>query len=170
MGNDPDPNFAEPPTDNDPPVLDECGGDGYQPPSCDENISNRPSESPFAKARWREDFPHQAGQRLRRGLTMFKSQRNAQVTRGESIWGPFLGKGDWNVAQWIIDSGTTQEYTNKLLKLKNVSRAKSLSRIDSQSLHSFEIPMTRHSTIPDLSSKRSTLFRLRLNGLVNSLK
>ena len=52
---------------------------------------------------------------------MFKTLHNAQVTRGESIWGKFSDEGDWNVAQWILDSGTTHAATNKLLKLEKVS-------------------------------------------------
>ena len=52
---------------------------------------------------------------------MFKTLHNAQVIRGESIWGKFSDEGDWNVAQWILDSGTTHAAINKLLKLEKVS-------------------------------------------------
>ena len=104
------PGFPEPPTDDDPPVLEERG-DEYQP-SRDEDTGKR----------WREDFPHRAGRGLRRELTMFESQRKIQVTSGESIWGSFSGEGDWALAQWIIDSGTTCANTNELLKLEKVSR------------------------------------------------
>jgi hypothetical protein len=77
---------------------------------------------PSFNARWHEAFPHQAGRGLRRELTTFESLRNAQVTRGESIWGSFSDEGDWEVAQWILDNGTTRASTNKLLGLKKVSK------------------------------------------------
>lgn len=81
------------------------------------------SEStPSSNARWLERFPHQAGRGLRRELTMFESLRNAQVARGESIWGKFSDEGDWEVARWILKSGTTQASTNEFLELKKVSK------------------------------------------------
>ena len=58
--------------------------------------------TPPSSARWRENFPYPAGRGLRRELTMFETLHNAQVTRGESIWGKFSDEGDWNVARWIL--------------------------------------------------------------------
>jgi hypothetical protein len=78
-----DSNFPEPPTNDDPPVLEERG-DEYQP-SHDEDTG---------PARWWEDFSHQAGRVLHREPTMFESQWNIQVTSGESIWGTFSNKRD----------------------------------------------------------------------------
>jgi hypothetical protein len=52
---------------------------------------------------------------------MFESLRAAQVARGESIWGLFSDEGDWEMAQWIIRSGTSHTSTNDLLGLKKVS-------------------------------------------------
>jgi Plavaka transposase len=78
--------------------------------------------TPSSDARWREDFPHRAGQALRRNPTMFEALRNAQVARGESIWGMFADEGDWEFAKWILKSGTTHSSTNKLLELKKVSQ------------------------------------------------
>jgi hypothetical protein len=75
-----------------------------------------------SKARWQEHFPHQAGHRLRREPTMFESLHNAQINSGESIWGMFLDEGDWEVAQWIVKTGTTQADANEFLKLKKVSK------------------------------------------------
>jgi hypothetical protein len=111
----------EPPVDEPgPPDEPELPGDEPGPPAnepyrCDED--NTPS-----KARWREDFPHQAGRGLRREPTVFESLRDAQVARGESIWGMFLDEGDWEIAQWILKSGTTHASTNELLELKKVSK------------------------------------------------
>jgi hypothetical protein len=47
---------------------------------------------------------------------------NAQVARGESIWGAFLDEGDWDFAWWILKSGITHASTDKLLGLKKVSK------------------------------------------------
>ena len=105
------PNFPELPADE-PPVLVEHG-EGYDK----DNHENTPS----FKARWREYFPCRAGQALRRQPTTFELLRNAQVARGESIWGMFSDEGDWKFARWILESGTTQASTDELLKLKKVS-------------------------------------------------
>jgi hypothetical protein len=77
--------------------------------------------SPFTKARWREDFPRPAGVGIRQEATAFEMIRNAQIAKGESIWGMFKDKGDWELALWILESGTTRTATDKLLKLKKVS-------------------------------------------------
>jgi hypothetical protein len=53
---------------------------------------------------------------------MFESLCNAQVARGESIWGQFADEGDWEFAQWILKSGTTHTSTDELLDLKKVSK------------------------------------------------
>jgi hypothetical protein len=53
---------------------------------------------------------------------MFEALSNAQVARGESIWGRFSDEEDWEFARWILKSGTTHTSTNKLLELKKVSK------------------------------------------------
>ena len=53
---------------------------------------------------------------------MFESLRNAQVARGESVWGSFSDEKDWELGWWILKSGTTQASTNELLQLKKVSK------------------------------------------------
>jgi len=86
---------------------------------CDEDNSEN---TPPPEARWRQYFPRQAGQGIRRAPTMFESLRNAQVARGASIWGAFTDEGDWNFARWILKSGTTHSSANELLGLKKVSK------------------------------------------------
>lgn len=66
------------------------------------------------KARWREYFSHQAGRGLHREPSVFEKIRSSQVAKGESIWGRFSDEGDWEVAQWIVESGTTLASANKL--------------------------------------------------------
>ena len=78
--------------------------------------------TPSSPARWREDFPHQAGRHLHQEPTVFESQHKAQVARGESIWGKFSNERDWTFAQWILKSGTSQAYTNELLDIVTVSK------------------------------------------------
>jgi hypothetical protein len=84
----------------------------------DEDYSKR---SPLTKARWREDFPRPAGVGIRQEATAFEILHNTQIAQGESIWGTFKDKGDWNLALWILESGTTRTDTDKFLKLKKVS-------------------------------------------------
>jgi hypothetical protein len=79
-------------------------------------------DHPSSKHRWRDHFPHLAGQGIRREPTAFELLRNAQVARGETIWGMFLDEGDWDFAWWILKSGTTHASTDELLELKKVSR------------------------------------------------
>ena len=82
-----------------------------------------------SKARWRECFPHPAGVRIRQKATAFELLRNAQVARGQSIWGTFFDEGDWEFARWVLQSGTTHASTDKLLELKKVSQKRSRRRL-----------------------------------------
>jgi hypothetical protein len=79
------------------------------------------SDAPLYPAQWWEKFPYSAGRGIRQEPTMFESLCNAQVTQGESIWGMFMDKGDWDFVWWILKSGTTHASTNELLLLKKVS-------------------------------------------------
>jgi hypothetical protein len=105
--------FLEPPADE-PPILEERGENQG------EDHDDRTSSA--SKPRWRDDFPHPAGQGIRREPTAFESLRDAQIARGESIWGVFLNEGDWALARWILKSGTTHTSTDELLELKTVSQ------------------------------------------------
>jgi len=79
------------------------------------------SDAPLYPAQWWEKFPYSARRGIRQEPTMFESLCNAQVTQGESIWGMFMDKGDWDFVWWILKSGTTCASTNELLLLKKVS-------------------------------------------------
>jgi hypothetical protein len=107
------PNFPELPVDE-ALVLDE----GQEECRHDEDDSE---STPSFNARWCKAYP-QAGRGLRRELTMFESLRNAQVAKGESIWGMFSDESDWDFGKWIIKSETTQGSTNELLEMKKVSK------------------------------------------------
>ena len=74
------------------------------------------------KAQWREYYSSQARWGLCQEPTMFETLHSSQVAKGESIWGRFLDKGDWEVAQWIVELGMTHTLTNKFLELKKVSK------------------------------------------------
>jgi hypothetical protein len=103
-----------PEPDDEPPVLEEHAGENQDEDHDDGNPSSKP--------RWRDYFPHPAGQGTRKEPTAFESLRNAQVARGESIWGMFTDEGDWDFARWILKSGTTHASTDELLELKKVSQ------------------------------------------------
>jgi hypothetical protein len=153
--------FSELPADE-PPVLEERREECQH----DEDYS----ESTPPETRWREDFPHQAGHGLRREPTMFEALHSSQVANKESVWGAFSDEGDWEVARWLLNSGTTQAFTNKFLELKKVSE-KICCRVHALLKHRrSEKATSRPSTTVDLFSKRSTLFREDRNGFVNSSK
>lgn len=78
--------------------------------------------TPLNKPRWRDHFPLPAGQRIKQEATTFELLRNAQVERGDSIWGSFKDKGDWDLACWIVESGTTKTSADQLLDLEKVSQ------------------------------------------------
>jgi hypothetical protein len=118
--------------------------DALEPPTIEERASAEPNgwhqetdsdavhqtkKDLLNKARWLEHFPRPAGQHIRREATMFESLRNAQVARGDSIWGSFKDKGDWDLACWIVQSGTTQTSADQLLELEKVSRKLSNIRL-----------------------------------------
>lgn len=109
-------NFPELPAHED-RVPEEPESDSEEERFADEGDSEN---TPPSKTQWREDFPYEAGQRIRREPTMFEVLHNARVAKGESIWGAFSDKDDWALAQWILKSGTSHALVDELLKLKKV--------------------------------------------------
>lgn len=142
------------------------------PPIHDGTSTEDHSDNAFGlspEPRWREHFPHPAGQGIRREATAFESLRDDLQARGGSIWGTFLDDGDWKLAKWILDSGATHASIDKLLDLKKVSQIKCFveSKHDLLEHCRFETAAARHSTTADRSSKRLMLCRQGQSGLVN---
>ena len=108
------PHFPDPP-------ADELYGQGERQDEQHREYHDENTPSPKG-ARWREYFPHPAGLGIRRGATMFESLCHAQVANEESIWGTFTDEADWDLARWIITSGTTHTSADELLDLKKVSK------------------------------------------------
>lgn len=71
--------------------------------------------------RWIEKFPGQAGTKIRCGVTVYKQLKNDQEEKGVPKWGPFRSEDDWELAKWIMASGSTQKSTDLLLDLPIVS-------------------------------------------------
>ncbi|KAJ7586638.1 hypothetical protein C8J56DRAFT_787323 [Mycena floridula] len=89
-----------------------------EPPSKRTRIEDEPEEEAEDMARYREDFPGNAGAKLRRGKTTFEKLRQQRKDAGENgNWAPFSSEDEWEFAHWIITSGTSQADTEKLLKL-----------------------------------------------------
>ncbi|KAJ7574249.1 hypothetical protein C8J56DRAFT_1126202 [Mycena floridula] len=89
-----------------------------EPPLKWTRIEDEPEEEAEDVARYREDFPGNAGAKLRRGKTTFEKLRQQRKDAGENgNWAPFSSEDEWEFAHWIITSGTSQADTEKLLKL-----------------------------------------------------
>lgn len=71
--------------------------------------------------KWVEDYPGDAGKTKSRGQSYFKCWREAQKENGYEPWAPFKDMEEWELSQWIMQSGLTQNATDKYLKLPIVS-------------------------------------------------
>ena len=93
--------------------------------------SSQPSRQAFVKeiedeeaggfARWVEDYPGNAGKTYSKGQSYFECWREAQKENGYEPWAPFEDLEEWELSQWIMQSGLTQNATDKYLKLPIVS-------------------------------------------------
>lgn len=71
--------------------------------------------------RWVEDYPGNAGKTHSQGQSYFECWREAQKENGYEPWAPFKDLEEWELSQWIMQSGLTQNATDKFLKLPIVS-------------------------------------------------
>ncbi|KAJ7579726.1 hypothetical protein C8J56DRAFT_1006594 [Mycena floridula] len=88
-----------------------------EPPSKRTRIEKVPDSDSEDEARYRENFPGNAGARLCRRETTFEKLRQERRDAREDGWAPFASEAEWEFAHWIITSGTSQTDTEKLLKL-----------------------------------------------------
>ncbi|TBU36435.1 hypothetical protein BD309DRAFT_878371, partial [Dichomitus squalens] len=70
---------------------------------------------------WVEDFSEPAGTPLGTAETLFEGYRRAYKEEGKSKWAPFESEEEWELAQWLITSGLSQQAIDKYLKL-NITR------------------------------------------------
>lgn len=53
--------------------------------------------------------------------TRFELRRADQIIHNLPPWAPYASTFEWELAEWIVESHTSQRYTDKLLKLSLVS-------------------------------------------------
>ena len=65
--------------------------------------------------RWVEDYPGNTGEIKLKGQNHFYCWREAQKENGYEPWVPFKDIEEWELAQWIMQSGLSQGATDKLI-------------------------------------------------------
>ena len=70
---------------------------------------------------WVEDYPGNAGTTKAWGQSYFECWREVQKENRYEPWAPFKDIDKWELSQWIMQSGLTQNTTDKYLKLPIVS-------------------------------------------------
>lgn len=83
--------------------------------------SSNPSDSVLV-----EDFVG-AGKVLGRGNNIFSSLWEMQCKADEPPWAPFPKLEDWELAEWIVSSGVSQEKVERYLKLDIVCYSKTFT-------------------------------------------
>jgi hypothetical protein len=78
--------------------------------------------------RWTEPCPeeYKAGGMFGYAPTRFETIRKVQQERNLQPWAPFDSKKDWELAKWVIESGTSNKDADKLLKLESVRQRMNL--------------------------------------------
>lgn len=69
---------------------------------------------------WIETFPKPAGTKKGRALSRFEKLREMQKEEGDEPWAPFESEDEWELARWMMTSGTSQKKMDALLKLDMV--------------------------------------------------
>lgn len=91
---------------DDPPVqprsvtVEDADDDGDEPRSND----------------WFESYPGAAATYGDAELP-FHAEQRAQENKNQDPWAPFESRAEWELAEWMMQSGLSQERMNKLLKL-----------------------------------------------------
>lgn len=65
--------------------------------------------------RWVEDYPGNTGEIKLKGQNHFYCWREAQKENGYEPWVPFKDIEEWELVQWIMQSGLSQGATDKLI-------------------------------------------------------
>ena len=75
---------------------------------------------------WLWDFPDGLAGGIIEGSVLahigsrFENIRHRQRLAGKAPWDPFLDDEEWEVAQWLVETGVSQRNIDRLLKLKKV--------------------------------------------------
>lgn len=97
------------------PTVEDVEDEGDQPRSSAEATACDGDE-------WVKIFPpdFDAGGEIEEGETMFEKLQEEQERRGESRWGKFANKDEWELAKWMVKR-LTQNKMEELLRLRAVS-------------------------------------------------
>jgi len=91
----------------------------------DDNTGGGPEAGDMA-GYWLWDYPEgPAGEILRTSnLTgtgsCFENIRHRQRLAGKAPWDPFINEEEWELAQWLVETGVSQRNIDRFLKLKKV--------------------------------------------------
>lgn len=90
-------------------------------PSQQASVEEIEDEEAGGFLRWVEDYPCNAGKMYLQGQNYFECWREAQKENGYEPWAPFKDLEEWELSQWIMQSGLMQNTTDKYLKLPIIS-------------------------------------------------
>lgn len=54
----------------------------------------------------------------------FENIRYRQRLAGKTSWDPFVDEEEWELAQWLVETGISQRNIDKFLKLKKVNQTR----------------------------------------------
>ncbi|KAJ7458310.1 hypothetical protein B0H11DRAFT_2317943, partial [Mycena galericulata] len=100
--------------------------DALAPPAGTSDSRKRPratvEEVEDEDARWFQLFPKDraAGALLEKCQTQFEKLREEKTAAGRAPWEPFESEDEWELARWLVTSGTSQTKVDEFLKLKKV--------------------------------------------------
>jgi hypothetical protein len=69
---------------------------------------------------WIEPFPKPAGTKKGKAMSEFEKLREMQKDEGDKPWAPFESEEEWELARWMMTSGTSRKKMDALLKLDMV--------------------------------------------------
>ncbi|KAJ3756732.1 hypothetical protein EV360DRAFT_47473 [Lentinula raphanica] len=67
-----------------------------------------------------QDFPGAAGLPLQPCKLEFEEYRQEQMKAGLQPWSPFQSEDEWELARWLMESGTSHGKIDQFLKLNKV--------------------------------------------------
>jgi len=106
-----------------------------------------------------EDFAPPAGEprdKPDKPCSDFERLKEKQRSSGKEPWDPFTSPGEWGFAQWIVESGLSQQKVDDMLKLDVVSkpfRSVTLSRTSCQWLTEAQL----QGVAPSFGNKRALI-------------
>lgn len=75
---------------------------------------------------WVQDYPDGCAGKILEASNLghagsrFENIRHRQRLANNAPWDPFVDKEEWELAQWLVETGVSQRNIDKFLKLKKV--------------------------------------------------